>query len=167
MNFAALRPFANLVQHGYVTTDLDRALQRFAEYGASEFARSGEIDSHMIGDRRAIMSVAMGCMGPLMIEVIHPISGQCEVFRDALPAEGFAVRLHHVGYRVDDAATFEALRQAYPARGCPLVMDGQNSRTGTRYFYADTRAELGHYVEYICPSEQGAREYAALPQNDR
>jgi len=29
------------------------------------------------------------------------------------------------------------------------------------------RAEQGHYFEYICPSEQGAREYAALPQNDR
>lgn len=46
-------------------------------------------------------------------------------------------------------------------------MDGQNNRTTTRYFYADTRTEQGHYFEYICPSEQGAREYAALPQNDR
>lgn len=58
MNFAALRPFANLVQHGYVTTDLERAVQRFAECGASEFARPGEIVALMIGDRRAIMSAA-------------------------------------------------------------------------------------------------------------
>lgn len=166
MTFASLKPLGNFFQHGYVTNDFDRALAHFADYGVTRFTEMRNIDIQVMGDRCATLSVALGYYGPLQIEVIQPEGGECQVHRDGLPQDGFALRLHHHGFLLHDEQQFFALRESYAARGAPACIEGHNPRSGNRYFYADTRAELGHYIEYIYMSQEGARAYSQIPQNE-
>lgn len=166
MSLAELKPLAKFLQHGYVTSNLDEAMLHFAELGVLNFSVRRNMESQLPGGKRAIVSVAIAWCGPLQIELVEPVSGDDSVFRDLLPAEGFALRLHHHGFLAPDPETFEALRAGFMAEGMPLVLDGANETTGTRYFYADARAKVGHYLEYILLTEESARGYAQMPRND-
>jgi len=165
VELAARRPLRNFFQHGYVTTDFDQALAHFADYGLTRWAEMREIDVHVIGDKHATLSVGLGYFGALQIEVIQPHSGYCAIYNEILPTTGFGLRLHHHGFLLYDESDYAALRDTHAERGARTVIDGLNPRSGNRYFYADTRSELGHYVEYIYLTPQGVEDYAKIPQN--
>jgi len=66
------------------------------------------------------------------------------LYRDALPDDD-GIRFHHICHRVEDWATFLAQvdRQPYPVAirgGTPGMLE---------FLYLDTRAWLGHYIEYV------------------
>jgi hypothetical protein len=111
------------------------------------------------------LSVALGYFENFQIEVILPQSGDCDIYRDILHCADFSIRLHHFGYLLYDEVEFEDMKAAYAARGAPTVIEGANPRSGNRYFYADTRAEFGHYTEYVYLTEQGQKDYAAIARN--
>ncbi|MCK9541533.1 MAG: VOC family protein [Novosphingobium sp.] len=160
------KPLRNFFQHGYVTNDFDRALVHFAPYGITRWAEIRKIEVQIMEERHATLSVALGYHGALQIEVIQPHGGHCDIHREILPGgNAFALRLHHHGFLLYDETEYFALRDAYAIRGAATVIDGLNPRSGNRYFYADTRAELGHYVEYIYLTAQGRGDYAKIPQN--
>lgn len=166
MNLHELRPLKNFFQHGYVTNDFDRAITRFADYGITRWAQMRDLDVHVIGDKRATMSIALAWYGHLQVEIIHPRGGDCQVYAEYLPGgEEFALRLHHHGFLLYDEEEYFGLRDEYASRGAATVIDGLNPRSGNRYFYADTRPELGHYIEYVYLTPQGVADYAKLPQN--
>lgn len=162
----ALAPLKNFFQHGYVTNDIDRAKATFSGfYGIEAFHDIPHRVVQIAAGREAVMSIALAYHGALMIELIQPESGDCEIYREILPEDGFAIRLHHHGYLLYDHEEWRALRDAYAARGAATVVEGGNARSGNAYFYADTRAELGHYVEYISLTEQGEKDFAAIPNS--
>lgn len=165
MSFESLKPLKNFFQHGYVTNDFERAKRVFADYGITKFLEMRSLDVQIMGDQNATLSIGLAYFGSLQIEIIQPEGGSCQIHRDILPASGFALRLHHHGFLLYDEGEFTALRDGYAARGAQTVIDGRNPRSGNRYFYADTRAELGHYVEYIYLTPQGVEDYARIPQN--
>lgn len=164
------QPFRGSIQHGYVTNDLDRAKAVMSErYGITQFLDLRDYAVDIGGGREAVCSLGLAYLGDLFVEIIHPKGGECQVYSQILPADEFALKLHHHGYMVkadpahDDA--WGAMRQTYEARGIPIVVNGRNSRSGTQYFYADTRAELGHFCEHVLMTEQTLEDYAKIPQN--
>jgi hypothetical protein len=163
--FESNEPLKGFFQHGYVTNDFDRALDYFRVFGVTEFLELRSIIAPMTDRDAATLSVALGWYGGLQIEVIQPEGGFCDIYSEWLAGDDYALRLHHHAFMVADADAYEQMRDAYVARGNSVRVDGRNPRSGNRYFYADTRAELGHYMEYIYATEAGKRDYAMIPQN--
>ena len=88
---------ANVWQFGYVTTDLDRAVEFMSErFGLEHCVKlpAGGA-TFLVGDEPAEWDAkfAMGARGGKIVELIEPVAGQIDFYTRALPADGsFAVR---------------------------------------------------------------------------
>ena len=145
---------ANVWQLGYVTTDLDRAMDVFSEqFGlrhAVKLPAGGA--TFMAGERVAPWDArfAMGARGGLIVELIEPVGGEVEFYRRFLPDDGsFAVRFHHF-------ATFVPTGDAEWERIAAILARAQLRFDYTvlipdrvRAGYVDTSAQLGHLIE-VC-----------------
>jgi len=155
--------FANVWQLGYVTTDLDRAVEtmgeRFGLEHCLELPTGGA--TFLVGDQPAEWEArfAMGARGGLIVELIEPVAGEVEFYRRFLPSDGsFAVRLHHF-------ATFIPLGDEHWERLGELL-----ERAGLRFDYTvlipnrvragyiDTSSALGHWLE-VCQLQQEDTEF--------
>jgi hypothetical protein len=154
---------ANVWQLGYVTTDLDRALDELGgRFGLERHVRVPTGDSTWQLDGEVLpftAHFAMAARGGLIVELIEPVDGEVGFYADALPDDGsFAVRLHHYAAFVETGeAEWERigsiLADAGLAFGHTLVIPGR-----VRAGYVDTRAELGHHLE-ICQLEAGDLDF--------
>lgn len=159
--FAAPRPltaladlFANVWQFGYVTNDLEPAIDFMAErFGLEHCVKlpAGGA-TFLVDDRPAEWDArfAMGARGGKIIELIHPVGGHIDFYTRVLPPTGeFAVRLHHIATFIepgDDA--WHKLQTLLAASGLKVdytVLIPNRVRAG----YVDTTAELGHWLE-VC-----------------
>jgi len=145
---------ANVWQLGYVTTDLDRAIEFMGErFGLEHCLNLGAADAtFLVGDDPAEWEArfAMGARGGLIVELIEPVSGEVDFYRRLLPDDGsFAVRLHHVATFIENGeAEWERLRELLAGAGLRVdytVLIPGRVRAG----YVDMTAQLGHYLE-IC-----------------
>ena len=145
--------FANVWQFGYVTTDLDRAIDFVAgRFGLTHCLKLPAGGTFLAGSEPAEFEAkfAMGARGGTIIELIEPVSGAIDFYRRVLPARAdFAVRLHHI-------ATFTQTGDEEWARINAILADANLSVDYTlvipdrvRAGYVDTTAELGHWLE-IC-----------------
>jgi hypothetical protein len=151
-------------QHGYVTSDVERAVSCFGrELGITRFAVQ---DLTLTPDSpRGKLSIscrfAFAFLDGLMVELIEPVSGDTGVYAAALPGSGFAVVLHHLAYLVDETADWTAFRDRVDPAALLLESAGSLS-----YLYVDTRERLGHCLEYIQMSpERAAALRATIPDN--
>ena len=145
---------ANTWQFGYVTTDLDRAMDVLGErFGLEHCVKvTTEGSSFMVGDEPAEWEArfAMGARGGPIVEVIEPVSGAVDFYRRFLPADGsFAVRLHHLATFVEPGdEEWERIRGILHAQNLrfdyTMVIPGR-----VRAGYVDTSADLGHLLE-VC-----------------
>jgi len=149
---------ANLWQVGYVTTDLDRAVELLGErFGVQQCITVGtEGSTFYVGDEPADWEArfAMGARGGPIVEVIEPISGPLDFYRRILPDDGsFALRLHHLATFVPTGdEEWERIRGLLGEAGYDfdytLIIPGR-----VRAGYIDTSAELGHLLE-VCQLER-------------
>jgi hypothetical protein len=149
--------FANVWQVGYVTTDLDRAMDVLGErYGLEHCVKvTTEGSSFAVGDRPAQWEArfAMGSRGGTIVEVIEAVSGAVDFYRRFLPSDGsFALRFHHLATFVDTGdEEWERIRGILRASDhdfdYTMVIPGR-----VRAGYIDTSAELGHLLE-VCQLE--------------
>jgi hypothetical protein len=116
----------------------------------------------VVGDRKAVINVALGYVGDTQLEIIEPVSGAVELYRTWLPEE-FAVRHHHFCRRLDSVAELDAVRSRYEQAGYAIALDA--SLGDTRLFYADTTKLLDHYQEYAWVDGQAEQFMATLPRN--
>jgi len=149
---------ANVWQLGYVTTDLDRAVDQLTDrYGLEQVVRVPSEGAQFFKADRPVpfeAKFAMGARGGLIVELIEPVSGEVGFYRDALPADGsFGVCPHHLGVFIPTGeAEWERLNGTLAGAG--LRVDYTFLIPGrVRAGYVDTRAELGHFIE-VCQFEQ-------------
>jgi hypothetical protein len=155
--------FANVWQLGYVTTDLDRAIDLMADrFGLDHCMKLPSAGAtFLVGEEPAEWEAkfAMGARGGLILELIEPVAGEIDFYTRYLPADGsFAVRFHH-------AATFIAagdhewdrVRRLLAASGHQIQYTMVMPRR-VRAGYIDTSAELGHWLE-VCQLEREDREF--------
>jgi hypothetical protein len=146
--------FANVWQYGYVTTDLDRAIEVMASrFGLEHCVKLPAGGATFLAGSEARewdARFAMGSRGSMIIELIEPLGGEVEFYRRFLPDDGsFAVRFHHFGTFIpagDDEweRVGELLRDSGYAYDYTVLIPGR-----VRAGYVDTSAELGHLLE-IC-----------------
>jgi hypothetical protein len=159
--------FANVWQLGYVTTDLERAMElmagRFGLEHCVKLPTGG--GTFLVGDQPAEYEArfAMGARGGLILELIEPVAGEVDFYRRFLPADGaFAVRFHHVATFIPVGdEEWERVRGRLGASGLgfdyTLVIPDR-----VRAGYVDTSAELGHWLEVCQLQRQDIDFFSAL-----
>lgn len=163
------QPF-RIFQIAYVARDLDQATAACgALYGLTRFqvtrdvpiqTRAGEAGLHF----------ALAFSGDLQIEVIQPAGGADEIYRSGLPTNGAAMRLHHLGHLIDHERSWHAVTQAIGQSGLDVPVSGTFKREGValmHYAYVDTRATLGHCLEYMYQTEAGRDLFSQVPRFGR
>jgi hypothetical protein len=133
---------------GYVTTDLDRAIDVFTgQLGFGAFARFSPTLPVRTADGRtgpATLSCAFSTGRELVVELLQPLDGLVDIFREplaTLDGTGFGIAFHHTGVLVDD---LEATLGQLPV--APAWQAWLPDRMGVSY----TRPPgLGHYVEHV------------------
>jgi hypothetical protein len=155
MSSASYPLFANFFQLGYATSDLDRAMLALREsHGVNAFKVMRDVDGS--GDMK--VHIALACVGDLMIELIEPCGGDDSFYRDLLPPGEFAIRHHHMGYRVHGESHWQSLQDTIKRNGYAIATSGDVPGL-LRFAYVDNRKELGHYQEYILTTEAGAAAF--------
>jgi len=148
--------YANLFQLGYVAKDLDRAIALLEKkLGASGFAVAEyKIPVEFRGKTRDLaMRVAMGNARDHQIEVIQPLSGAVEHYREGIDFDRSTVVFHHVGLVVPGAVdAWHAMEEQVHASGDEFTVkfaSDHDPNFQVRFAYVDTRAHYGHYTEYL------------------
>jgi hypothetical protein len=144
---------------GYVTNDLDRAMEIFrSRYGIAEFTF---IEGPMADGGQ--IRVAFAWAGGQVYEIIQA-SGPSAAFNNEMLPEGeFAIRFHHLGFIVHDQQGWEALEAELEADQWPIAFSTLAHDFIDAYYVK--APELGHYVEYVRPFQAGIDFYAAVPAN--
>jgi len=139
-------------QIGYVTNDIDRAVDVFRErFGVREFrANDNELPG---GTKVGIRSVWIGNM---MYEICYGSGPGMEIYTEWAPPDGeFVLRFHHFGYLVGDDASWEALERTIGEGGWK-VRNPSDIPGFFRGCYVQV-PELGHFLEFV-QLRQGLRE---------
>lgn len=155
-----------LFQICYVTKDLDAGMRRLtASYGIDRFRIKRDVES-MPGMPKMSMHQAHVFVGAVQIELIQPAGGDDALYREVCAADGAAIRHHHFGLWVDDAAEYADLPATLAQLGISMAFNASIPDIGGA-IYADTRAELGHYLEYVHLAPEVKRVYYAdVPRCD-
>lgn len=142
-------------QNGYVTHDIDRAMELTGPaFGLGPFS-AFDIDMVLrtpAGDKPSRIRVATAWAGGLQVELIQPVSGYIDPYLGALPTDrdDAVPRLHHVAVRRDDLA---AMRAEALGLGLPLAFESGGA--GIDCVFIDARGRLGHFLEFVTATENG------------
>lgn len=152
-------------QLGYVTNDMDRAIEAFSRNGGvTQFLRNDGIAFKVGEGREAQCNVAIAITAGMQIEIIQPTGGDDHVYSQILDEAGYQLKLHHQCHYVDTQEEFDAAKAAIREAGYPIVIEGVDP--AAQYFYADMRTLLGHHVEYVMYDAQiGPALLQAIPVN--
>ena len=151
--------FDGFFQFGYVTRNLDAAIATFNEkFGPVEFTKFDPVGPD--GSASPTRRLALTYINDLMYELIEPDPDQKTIYDDVIPATDGPLHLHHFGFLIDDhQATLDKLAgmgYALPMYGSiPGFMD---------FSYADTRADLGVFSEFIRLDQGGRDFFDAVPR---
>jgi hypothetical protein len=137
-------------QNAYVTRDINAALVNLRTLhnfqNIFQFETPVELQTPA-GNGTALLKMALAWVGRLQYELIEPVSGLVDIYRDGLPASG--MRLHHIAMRTKD---WDATLAEIHRQKLSIVLQGEVP--GARFLYVDARKTLGHYLEYASMTEE-------------
>lgn len=137
----------------FVVEDLDAAIDHWRRVnGIDRWSKAydlakGQVDKRYWGEAGDFQfSCAYGFAGDVLIELAEHDGGR-SVYRDWLDERGES--MHHIGFRLSDAATFEEARRQYHDAGLKEAMSGwfKAPQGNCRWAYMDTRLQIGCYTE--------------------
>ena len=149
----------DLFQIAYVTNDIERALNVFADrYGVKEWRR-------MEGDLKdgGRIRVEFGWAGGALFEVTQATGPGSELYQQGLPAGEFAIGFHHLGYLLPSEAAWQALLEEIERGGVKVF--NETNVPGFLQARIVEAPELGHYLEYIFPDAGGKAFFEGVPSN--
>lgn len=152
--------FGGFFQLGYVTRDVDLAVAAFRErFGPVDFLINDPVSPE--NPSPAARRIALAWIDDMMTEIIQPDFDQPTIYDAAVPDADGAIRIHHFGYLIDD---HDRMLQHMVGLGYAVPMQG--SMPGfLDYSYADTRAELGVFSEFIRLDTHGRIFFDSVPRN--
>jgi glyoxalase/bleomycin resistance protein/dioxygenase superfamily protein len=144
----------------YVTPDLDKGMAELRDrYGIESTEVPTEGATFLVGDEPAPwdVRVSMGARRGPIVELIEPVGGEVDFYREALPDEGM-LGFHHLATYVPlgdeawdsigDLLAGEGLRFDY------TVLIPDRVRAG----YVNTSGPLGHWLE-VCQLQPADTEF--------
>lgn len=147
-----------IFQTAYVVRDLDEAIKTFQEkYGVKNFTLLPM--PPMEGETS--MRIALAWSAGHQIELIEAKGPGVELYTDWM-IEGRDIRQHHFGYLIHNDEEWAALKSQLAAEGREYVSAGDGGIC--EFIYVDA-PELGHYLEYVYPNEQGKAFFESVASN--
>jgi hypothetical protein len=144
-------------QFGYVTTDLDAAMALYRDrFNVPEFLLL-DVSGAPSGFR-----VGLAWIGAAMVELIQPGDEPRPLYAEALPKAG--IRLHHLGYRVHEAARWSGILAGLAAHDLPILRMQTPDPDCLECLYADARPQLGHYLEFVWTKAGKPDFFADVPR---
>jgi hypothetical protein len=148
LSFAAALLHPGFYKLGYVTNDRNAAIDVLSErLGIEEFVPFEPSFTVTTADGRtgpATLRCAFSTGRDLCIEVLQPVEGLVDIFREPLTGTGsLEIAFHHVAVIVDDLA---AVKAAAGALGLHPAIEA-NRPTGMSFTYMELPG-LGHYIEH-------------------
>ncbi|WP_336968580.1 VOC family protein [Sphingobium aromaticiconvertens] len=135
-------------QNAYVTRDVDKAVAQFKQRADVRTLSEIEVPVQLWtpqGEGKGVQKLAFVWVGDMQFELIQPKEGDVlALYRDALPGDD-RLSFHHICQIVDDWDAFMAQVEQQPY---PVVLKGGTPGM-LQFIYLDTRAWLGHYIEYV------------------
>lgn len=150
-------------QIAYVTNDMAKAVEILSyRYGWSDFDLRRLVIPAEVGGACADVELSVGKAqaAGLFIEIIQAHSDIEGFFTATLPKTGeFGLRFHHTGILIEgDLSEWDAHFDHFKSQGrVYLTADLGAMRKDVRFFFADERSSLGHYVEYAWIREPAER----------
>jgi hypothetical protein len=124
-------PIPGFHQVAYVTSDFDRALKVFAEvHRAKQFMELRDIRYPTGPGREAHCNIGLAYVGATELEVIEPLGDDVQIYRDFLPAGGFAIRFHHISRFLETRQDYDQQFAAFQKMGKPIPIIGLPRRAG-------------------------------------
>lgn len=147
-------------QMAWATNDLPQAKALLAErLGITAFTPIGG-PNPAGGETR----VELAWVGTIMYELITASGPGAEIIMGRLPqGQGFAIKHHHLGYLIRDAAEWDALEAEAARAGWAIPHKSVNPGFMTSCF-VDVPL-LGHYLEYIMPEPAGIDFFQSVARN--
>ena len=127
---------------------------------APTWSRGSEVDSPA---GKIVIDTAQAFVGDRHVEIIQPAGGADGLYRDVLAHEGFSVRHHHFGHLTHSLQEWLRIQDFIARRSWRVVLAG-NYFDLMHYTYFDTRAELGHYLEFMYQTELGKDMFTDVPR---
>ena len=160
--------FQGLFQMGYVTNDIEQAIERFSsQYGVNRFLTLPEpISGDVYSGGKPVTNVlrlAFANVNNNQIELIQPIDDGSRRYSEVLTGAGFELVFHHVACRLYSEGEWQSFRRSLDETRHPIAIE--NISGPTSYVYLDERKTLGHYVEYMWLDPEGEAMFAAIPDN--
>ena len=135
-------------QNAYVTPDLDRAVELLrAQYGVRDVMTIEATTDVRTpdGPGQATNKMAFAWVGKLQYELIEPVSGLVDIYREAVSPDQL-LRFHHIAMRIAD--DWDGFRAELDRQKRPIAIEG-HTPSGLKFCYVDARDTLGHYLEYV------------------
>lgn len=137
----------------FVVRDLDSAIDYWRRVnGVERWSKAydlakGQVDKRYWGEEEDFQfSCAYGFAGTTLIELAEHDGGR-SVYRDWLDERGES--MHHIGFRLETAAAYEAALGHYREQGIAEAMSGwfRAPNGNCKWVYVDTRPQIGCYTE--------------------
>lgn len=152
--------YRHFFQLGYVVRDLDGAMRTLRDRMGVKRWEVRELPSDAPG-----RALAFAYVGGTMLELVDIRPERDTIYRDWIPQDDASLRLHHLGYLIDDEAEWRAAVAQFEASGFAAALVG-GIEGRMQWHYADTVAALGHYSELVRFTSDAGRSYwADVPHN--
>lgn len=155
-------------QISYVTSHFDTAVETLrTELGMGPFLTIRDMAIQLAPGKRGVIHLGLAYHGNLEMEVIEPVEGDVDIYREKLPRDGsFNMHFHHYARRFARAEDLESVLSDLRAADIPipLISTYEGTNGFARAFYADYRRTLGHYIEFVHFSESGAALMDTVPR---
>jgi hypothetical protein len=138
-------------QNAYVTRDIGKWVDEFKARAKIDRLITYEGSTSVVttsGPGIQSTKLAFIWVGDLQYELIQPVSGAVDLYRDALPADEGLV-FHHICMRIP---AWEPFRARVDQQPYPVVLEGGNE--ALRFLYLDARKFLGHFLEYTWMTDE-------------
>lgn len=150
---------SDFFQFGYVVRSVEGAIRTMRDKMGVTQWQVNELPPGAPG-----RALAFAYVNDKMIELVDVWPDADSIYNDLIPDNDDELRLHHLGYMIEDEADWRVRIAQFEHAGFTPALVGGNS--GMEWYYSDTRAVLGHYTELIrFKSEAGRAFWANVPNN--
>jgi hypothetical protein len=155
-------PARKFFHTGYVVRNIEAAMDNMREqFGVSRWKVL------QLPGESSVTALGFAYFGETMIELVEVDRNHepLAIHQGFTPSADGEARLNHLAYLVESEEALQAVAARFETSGVTAAWLASFGDVFSRYYYADTKAQLGHYLEFVCLGRAGCDFLADVPRN--